>query len=229
MTHVLVRIYFRYVPTGGTYLSALGSQQGILISASTVSHCGSTGWKNGSCSEHQCIGLLEEHCSNYIVMSLLNLQIHLQWASLRQHECGINQDKLSKSILPSVMLGWVTTFLCTSVYLCRIYIYILHTSLSLSPHTPGYACMSLWIKSGFRSRHIWIRVCEFKNKKWFSGLTVSRWPQAGGMHRLGHLFSYKWGVHCWFGVCSSAEPSFIRKYFSQHISIESTQTWYILL
>jgi len=27
--------------TGGTYLSALGSHHGILISASTVSHCGS--------------------------------------------------------------------------------------------------------------------------------------------------------------------------------------------
>ena len=67
MTHVLVRIYFRQVLTGGTYLSVLGSQQGILISASTVSHCGSPVWKNGSCSEHQCIGLLEEHCSNYII------------------------------------------------------------------------------------------------------------------------------------------------------------------
>ena len=30
---------------GGTYLSALGSQQGISISASTVSHCGSPVWK----------------------------------------------------------------------------------------------------------------------------------------------------------------------------------------
>ena len=39
------------------YLSALGSQQGILISASTVSHCGSHVWKNWSCSEHQCIDL----------------------------------------------------------------------------------------------------------------------------------------------------------------------------
>ena len=48
-------------------LSALGSQQGIIISASTVSHCGSPVWKNGSYSEHQCIGLLEEHCSNYII------------------------------------------------------------------------------------------------------------------------------------------------------------------
>ena len=40
-THFGLHIYFRQVLTGGTYLSALGSQQGILISASTVSHCGS--------------------------------------------------------------------------------------------------------------------------------------------------------------------------------------------
>ena len=67
MTHVLVHICFRLVLTGGTYPSALGSQQGILISASTVSHCGSPVWKKGSYSEHQCTGLLEEHCSNYII------------------------------------------------------------------------------------------------------------------------------------------------------------------
>ena len=56
----------------GTYLGnlpvSIGSQQWILISASTVSHCGSPVWKNGPCSEHQCIGLLEEHCSNYIII-----------------------------------------------------------------------------------------------------------------------------------------------------------------
>ena len=52
---------------------------------------------------------------------MLNLHIHLPWASSRQHECGIKQNKLSESVLPSVMLGWVTTFVCTSVYLCRIY------------------------------------------------------------------------------------------------------------
>ena len=97
MTHVLVQIYFWLVLTGGTYLSTLGSQQGILISASTVSCCGSPVWKNGPCSEHQCIGLLEGHCSNYI---MLNLQIHLVWASSRQHECGIKQNKLSESIKP---------------------------------------------------------------------------------------------------------------------------------
>ena len=158
---------------------------------------------------------------------MLNLQIHLLWASLRQHECGIKQNKLSKSILPSVMLGWVTTFVCTSVYLCRIYIYIYiyptHLSLSLSLSLYIYIYMNkMWF-----SRHIWIHACEFMNKKWFSRLTVSRWPQAGGMHWLSHLFSYKWGVHCWFCVCSSEAPSFMRKYFSQCISIKSTQTWYM--
>ena len=66
MTHVLVRVYFWQVLTGGTYLSALGSQQEILISASAVSHCGSHVWKNWSSSEHQWIGLLGEHCGNNV-------------------------------------------------------------------------------------------------------------------------------------------------------------------
>ena len=48
-----------------------------------------------------------------VVMSMLNLQIHLLWASSWQHECGIKQNKLSAPILPSVMLGWVITFVCT--------------------------------------------------------------------------------------------------------------------
>ena len=156
---------------------------------------------------------------------MLNLHTHLLWASSRQHECGIKHNKLSASVLPSVTLEWVTTSVCTSVYLCRrlyiyIYIYIYYTS--------GYACMSLWIKSVlFFQTHLNTRVCAFMNKKWFSGLTVSRWPQAGVLTR--HLFSYKWGVHCCFCVCSSAALSFIRKYFSQHISIKSTQTWYMYI
>ena len=186
----------------GTYLSALGSQQGILISASTVSHCGSLVWKNGSCSEHQCTGLLEEHCSHYI-MSMLNLQIHLLWASSRQHECGIKQNKLSESILPSVMLGWVTRFVCTSVYLCRI-------SLSLSPHTHLDMRVRVYdslLNKKFFQTHLDTCMWEFMNKMWFSGLTVSRRPQAGGMYRLGHLFSYKWGVHCSVCVCLSAASS----------------------
>ena len=135
---------------------------------------------------------------------MLNLRIHLPWASSRQHECGIKQNKLSdESMLPSVMLGWVTTFVCPCLLVWDIYLY-----LSI----------------------LYTRICvyEFMNKTWFSGLTVSRRrPQAGGMYWLGHLFSYKWGVHCWFCVCSSAASSFIRKYFSQHISIKSTQTRYM--
>ena len=82
----------------GTYLFSVGTHRGNLLVSSSFS----TGdlnfcvhsiplWKNGSCSEHQCIGLLEEHCSNYI-MSMLNLQIH-QWASSRQNQCGIKQNE----------------------------------------------------------------------------------------------------------------------------------------
>ena len=153
-------------------------------------------------------------------MSMLNLQIHLLWANSQQHECGIKQNKLSESVLPSVMLGWATTFVCTYVYVCMY-----------NAHTTGYACMSLWIRSVFFQTHLDICVCKFMNKKWFSGLTVSRWPQVDGMYRLGHLFSYKWGVHCWFCVCSSAAWSFIRKYFSQqwHFHKKHTNLVYVFL
>ena len=142
-------------------------------------------------------------------MSMLNLQ----WASSRKHECGIKQNKWSESVLPSVMLGWVTTFV---VHLSTCVVYI-----------PRYACTSLSMKSGFPDASG--SVCEFMNKKWFSGLTVSRWPQAGGMYWLGHLFSYKWGAHCRFCVCSSAASSLIRKSFSQHFFTKSAQIWYIII
>ena len=123
-------------------------------------------------------------------MSMLNLLIH-QWASSRQHHCGIEQSKLSvgQSGLRSCLDEW------------------LHLHVHLSTCV-GY-------------------IYKFMNKKWFSRLTISKRPQAGGMYWLSHLFSYKWGAHCWFWVCSSAASSFIRKYFSQHISIKSTQTWYM--
>ena len=132
-------------------MSALGSQQGILISESTVSHCGSPMWKKQSCSEHQCIGLLEEHYSNYI-MSTLNLQIH-QWASSRQHQCGIKQNKLFAS-----QSGIKQNKLFAS-------------------QSGGQSCLDEWF-----SRHIYICMCKFMNKKWFSRLTISRQPQAGGMY-----------------------------------------------
>ena len=50
--------------------------------------------------------------------------------------------------------------------------------------------------------------------------------QAGGVYRLGHLFSYKWGVHCRGCLYSSATSSFIRKCFFL-ISITSTQIRYV--
>ena len=144
---------------------------------------------------------------------MLNLQIHLLWTSSRQHEGGIKHNKLSESVLPSVTLGWVTTSVCTSVYSCSIYIYI-------------YICVYEFMNRKFFSRHIWIHEC------------VSLWIKSGFpdlpfqdghklVYWLSHLFSYKWGVHYRFSVCSSAASSFIRKYFSQHISIKSTQTWYM--
>ena len=168
-------------------------------------------WKKQSCSEHQCMGLLEEHCSNYI-MSMLNLQQIHQWAS-SQHQCGIKQNKLSasQSGLLSCLDEWQHLYVHLST--CVGYIYI-----------PGYACMSLWF-----SRHIWIHAC------------ASLWIKSGFPDlpfQDGHKLvvctdsvtcscSYKWGVHRWFWVCSSAASSFIRKYFSQHFSIKGTQTWHM--
>ena len=62
----------------GTDLFSVGTHQGNLlvnswfstgdlISASTVSHCGSpVSVEKRPRSKHQCIGLLVEHCSNYV-------------------------------------------------------------------------------------------------------------------------------------------------------------------
>ena len=164
MTHVLVRIYFRLVLTWVTYLSALGSQQGILISASTVSHCGSLVWKNRSCSEHQ----YWRSTAVITIMSMLNLQIHLLWAFSRQHECGIKQNK-SESILPSVMLGRVTI---------RLYVHLSTCVGSIPPPPPPpRICVYEFMNKKWFSRHIWIHAwCEFMNRKWFSRLTISRRP-----------------------------------------------------
>ena len=89
--------------TRGTYLSALGSQQGILISASTVSHCGSPVWKKRPCSELQCIGLLEEHCSNYV-----NVKSADTW------------HKVEQIIRVNLAFGraWMSDYIC--MYICLL-------------------------------------------------------------------------------------------------------------
>ena len=105
----------------GTHLgnrsSALGSQQGILISASTVSHCGSPVWKKRPCSELQCIGLLEEHCSNYV-----NVKSADTW------------HKVEQIIRVNLAFGraWMSDYICMYICLCMY-----------NTHTTGYACMSL--------------------------------------------------------------------------------------
>ena len=153
----------------GTYLFSIGTHRGNLLVNSRFS----TGDLNfcvhsiplwEPCVEKRVMlrasVALEEHCSNYI-MSMLNLQIHPLWpASSQQHECGISQNKLSESILPSVMCGWVTTFVCTSI--CQV---VPPPPPPPPPHThtPRYACMSLWIKSVFSpdtSAYMHVRVYE---------------------------------------------------------------------
>ena len=142
--------------------------------------------------------------SSAVIMSTLNLQIDLLWASSRQHECGIKENKLSESILLSVMLGWVTIHLYVRVYLCRIYIDIyLYTRICVYE---------------FEKTNVVFRTYRFK--------TATNWWYMPVLTR-SFVQSNKWGVHCWFCVCSFAASSFIRKYFSQHISIKSTQTWYM--
>ena len=143
--------------------------------------------KKRSCSEHQCIGLLEEHCGNYI-MSMLNLQIHLLWETSQQHECGIKQNKLSESIYQ--------------------YIYI-HT------HTHTWICVSEFMNKLFFKTHLDTCMCEFMNKKWFSRLTLSRWPQAGGVYRLKSFVQLQVGcsllILCVLVCCIV----FYQKYFSE--------------
>ena len=144
---------------------------------------------------------------------MLNLQTHLLFTTARVWH---KAQKLSKSILPSVTLVWVTTSVCTFVYLCSMYIYKIHI----------WICVYKFMNKKCFSRHIWIHECA---SLWIKSGLLDLPFQDGHklVHWLSHLFSYKWGVHCWFSVCSSAALSFLRKYFSQHISIKSTQTWYM--
>ena len=106
---------------------------------------------------------------------------------LGSFECLLFSDKL---LYIYIRLVW---------FQCKVT--ILFTVFKLAPAPP------------YTYTHTWICLCKFMNKKWFSRLTVSRWPQADDVYWLGHLFTYKWGLHCWFCVCSSAPSSFIRKYF----------------
>ena len=92
--------------------------------------------------------------------------------------------------------------------------------------------------------HTWICVYEFMNKKCFSRhiwvhACASSWIKSGfpdlpfqDGHKLvvctdSVICSVTNGVFTADSVCSSAASSFIRKYFSQHISIKSTQTQYM--
>ena len=78
-------------------------------------------------------------------MSMLNLQIQLLWASSRQLECGIKQNKI---IGISLAFGhaWTSDYICMYSYLCNIYIYIY---------------IYIYII------HTWICVYEFMNRKVF--------------------------------------------------------------
>ena len=147
--------YFRQVLTGGTYLSAVGSQQGILISASTVSHCGGHVWKKGSRSEHQCIGLLEEHCSNLYYVNVKSADA----SAVGKFTTARVWHKAEQWIIRvSLAFGHALDewqYLYVHLSTCVGY-----TSISTYIHLDiYYACMSSWIKSVF-SRHIWIHACE---------------------------------------------------------------------
>ena len=151
---------------------------------------------------------------------MLNLQIHLLWASSQQHEGGMN---LSQSCLWSHLDERLHLYLHLSACGGYIYIYIYTHTYT---HTPGYACMSLWIKSVFPDTSGYMHVRVYEQKVVFQTYrfkAVTNWRYA-----LTQSFVQlpKVGVHCWFCVCLYAASSFIWKYFS-HISIKSTQSQYV--
>ena len=150
--------YFRQVLTGGTYLSAIGSQQGILISASTVSHSGSPVWKNGSCSEHQCIGLLGEHCSNlyYVNVESADASAVGKFTTARVWHKAEQWIIWVGLAFGHALDGW--QYLYVHLSTCVGY-----TSISTYIHLDiYYACMSSWIKSVFpdTSGYMHVRVYE---------------------------------------------------------------------
>ena len=57
-------------------------------------------------------------------------------------------------------------------------------------------------KKCFFQTHLDICMCGFMNKKWFSGLTVSRWPQAGGICTDSVICSVTNGVLTADSVCA---------------------------
>ena len=102
----------------GTHLFSVGTYRGNLLVSSRFSTGDLNFWVHSIPLREPCvekpvmlrasmhIGLLEEHCSNYI-MPMLNLQIH-QWASSRQH------------LRVNLAFGhaWMNDYIC--MYICLI-------------------------------------------------------------------------------------------------------------
>ena len=155
-------------------MSALGSQQGILISASTVSHCGSPVWKNGSCSEHQCIGLLEKHCSYVNVKSA-------DTSAVGKFTIARVWHKAEQIIRVNLAFGhaWMSDYI--RMYICLL-VYDTHTHTHTHTRTHTWICVYEFMNKVVFQTHLDTCMCKFMNKKWFSRLTVSRRPQAGGMY-----------------------------------------------
>ena len=79
---------------------------------------------------------------------MLNVQMHLLWASSRQHECGIKQNKLSESVLlQSYLDEWL-----------HLYVH-LSTCVHTHTHTHISICVYEFMNQKCFSRHIWIQEC----------------------------------------------------------------------
>ena len=103
--------------------------------------------------------LLEEHCSNYIII-YVNVQSADTFAVGKFTTAWV-WHKAQQMIRVSLAFGhaWMSDYICMYIRLLVQYIYIIFQT------------------------HLDTWVCQFMNKKWFSGLTVSRWPQAGVLTR----------------------------------------------
>ena len=140
---------------------------------------------------------------------MLNLQTHLLWASSRQHECGIKHNKLWVSLAFDHASMSMTTSVCTSVYWCRIYIYIIHIWICVYEFMnkvffQTHECMSLWIKSVFPDSPF---QDGHKLVYWFVQLQT-------GCSLL---------ILCVLMLCRLLLGSI----FLKHISIKSTHTWFM--
>ena len=103
----------------GTDLFSVGTHRGNLLVNSRFS-TGDLNFcvhsiplcKNGSCSEHQCIGLLEEHCSNYVTSE--------DTSAVGKFTTAWVWHKAEQIIWISLAFShaWMSDYICMYIYVC---------------------------------------------------------------------------------------------------------------